>query len=254
MARHINWRLFAVLWAASVLTSAAVIPYIIALGVLNTARLPISLGTAVALQIAQSAVLFAVLVFVGLLLARATGLGAPFLEAWLGAEKRKSIGPALGSAAALGASAGLVIFVLDRFLFLLVTDPITAAQASPPLWARMLASLYGGVAEEVAMRLFLMTLLVWISWKVRAAPDGGPTAAGVWIAIVLVAAVFGLGHLPVTAQIMDVTPWVVVRALALNGVGGVLFGWLYWRHGLESAMAAHFSTDVALHVLLPGLL
>ncbi len=47
------------------------------------------------------------------------------------------------------------------------------------------------------------------------------------------------------------SPAVVARALVLNGVGGVVFGWLYWRRGLLAAMVAHFSADVVLHVLAP---
>jgi len=60
---------------------------------------------------------------------------------------------------------------------------------------------------------------------------------------------FGLGHLPATANILPLTPLVITRAVVLNGVGGVIFGWLYWKRGLESAMVAHFSADLILHVL-----
>jgi hypothetical protein len=35
----------------------------------------------------------------------------------------------------------------------------------------------------------------------------------------------------------------------LNGIGGIVFGWLYWRNGLESAMTAHFSADIVVHVM-----
>jgi len=37
----------------------------------------------------------------------------------------------------------------------------------------------------------------------------------------------------------------------LNGLGGLAFGWLYWKQGLESAMIAHFSADIVLHVITP---
>jgi hypothetical protein len=33
-----------------------------------------------------------------------------------------------------------------------------------------------------------------------------------------------------------------------------VYGWLYWRRGLLSAMVAHFATDVVLHGLTPALL
>lgn len=35
----------------------------------------------------------------------------------------------------------------------------------------------------------------------------------------------------------------------LLNLSGILFGWLYCKHGLESAMVAHLSLDVVLHVV-----
>ena len=44
---------------------------------------------------------------------------------------------------------------------------------------------------------------------------------------------------------------VVLRTLLLNGIAGVVFGWLYWKRGLEMAMLSHFSADIVLHVIAP---
>ena len=44
----------------------------------------------------------------------------------------------------------------------------------------------------------------------------------------------------------------VVRALVLNGVAGVAFGYLYWRHGLEAAMLGHMSAHVVMQI--PGVM
>jgi len=38
-----------------------------------------------------------------------------------------------------------------------------------------------------------------------------------------------------------------------NTIGGVVFGWLYWKHGLEHAMLAHFGADIIVHVVAPVL-
>jgi membrane protease YdiL (CAAX protease family) len=71
-----------------------------------------------------------------------------------------------------------------------------------------------------------------------------------WIAIVVIAVVFGLSHLPGTAAIgLPLDALVVTRAIILNSIAGVACGWLYWRRGLESAMLSHFSADIVLHVL-----
>jgi membrane protease YdiL (CAAX protease family) len=41
----------------------------------------------------------------------------------------------------------------------------------------------------------------------------------------------------------------VARAVVLNGLAGIAFGYLYWTRGLESAMLSHFSADIILHVI-----
>jgi hypothetical protein len=46
-------------------------------------------------------------------------------------------------------------------------------------------------------------------------------------------------------------PLFITRALVLNGLGGLAFGWLYWKQRLESVMMAHFSADIVLHVITP---
>ena len=80
--------------------------------------------------------------------------------------------------------------------------------------------------------------------------DGRPTIAVLWIANVLAAVLFGLGHLPATAALFPLTPLVITRAVVLNGLLGIAFGYLYMTRGLESAMISHFSADIVLHVLL----
>lgn len=117
-----------------------------------------------------------------------------------------------------------------------------------PLWQRFLVCFYGGINEDIYLRLFLMTALLWLGTKLTKREM--PTPVAVWVAIVAVSVIFGLGHLPMTAKFTPITP-VVVRAIVLNGVAGALFGWLYWRKGLGAAIVAHFATDIVLHVFLP---
>lgn len=73
-----------------------------------------------------------------------------------------------------------------------------------------------------------------------------------WTANILFAILFGLAHLPLASQIgMPLDVVVVIRTILLNGIAGVVFGWLYWSFGLESAMLAHFSIDVVMHSFIP---
>jgi membrane protease YdiL (CAAX protease family) len=105
------------------------------------------------------------------------------------------------------------------------------------------------------MRLFFMTFILWLISKViRPKTKAIETPVLMWSAIIAAALIFGLGHLPITASLTALTPLVVLRALLLNGVGGMVFGWLFWKKGLESAIIAHFSADIILHVIYPLLL
>ena len=119
-----------------------------------------------------------------------------------------------------------------------------------PVWQRFLASFYGGITEEIIMRLFLMSSLVWIGLKFSKRTEN-PHPIFVWIAIILAAVIFGLGHLPVTATLTELTPIVITRGILLNGIGGIIFGWLFWKKGLEAAIIAHFTTDIMILIILP---
>jgi membrane protease YdiL (CAAX protease family) len=156
----------------------------------------------------------------------------------------------LGISIGMGVLAGILI-ILFSFLFTSASTVLLSAEISVPLWKGFLASFYGGIGEEILLRLFLMTLIVWIFFKIKKTADGKPTTIGIWLAIIISAIIFGLGHLPITGTITTITPLIVARAVILNGIGGIIFGWLYWKKGLESAMISHFSADIILHVIYP---
>jgi membrane protease YdiL (CAAX protease family) len=248
MQTKINKRLFINLLVASTLTTLMVLPYTLTL--LKPMNLTITPVILVA-QVFQSIILFGLAIFFGLKLAAKIGFGLPLLETVLSGKKLPSkITTILGLPTILGALAALLIIVVS-FLFGGLSLDFLKAQMAVPLWMSFLASFYGGIAEEILLRLFLMSFFVWITWKIKRTERGLPTAVGVWLAIVLSAVIFGLGHLPVTSGITAITAAVVWRAIILNGIGGVIFGWLFWKKGLEAAMISHFSADIVLHVMVP---
>lgn len=114
----------------------------------------------------------------------------------------------------------------------------------------LLASLYGAIDEEVLLRLGVMTFLAWALARLSGHKPALATLL-MWVSIVGAALLFGAGHLPAVAALTPLTAIVVARTVLLNGLGGVLYGWLYWRYGLAMAMVAHGGTDVVLHVLAP---
>jgi membrane protease YdiL (CAAX protease family) len=114
----------------------------------------------------------------------------------------------------------------------------------------LLASFFGGIDEEIELRLFALSLLVWLGGFIFRKPDGRPTATAFWMANIIAALLFGLGHLPAYSLLAPLTLVIVARAVVLNGLLGLAFGYLYWTRGLESAMLSHFCADLLLHVIL----
>jgi membrane protease YdiL (CAAX protease family) len=247
MKNLINWKLFFILLILCVIASMLVLPYSLALTSNKIEITPLILF----LTLIQNLVLFAVATFFGLFLSKRVGLGLPILQGILeGKNQTKELKSLLVPSIGLGVLAGILI-TLFSIPFNKLTPELQLLNVSIPAWKAFLASFYGGIAEEVLLRLFLISLFVWIIFKIKKSKDGGPTVFGIWLSIVLAAIIFGLGHLPATAQITTLTGIVIIRAIALNGVGGIIFGWLYWKKGLESAMIAHFSADIVLHIITP---
>jgi len=252
-----NWKVFLTLWVASILGILAVLPYTLALqaSLLKTITATVPLGVLITAQIIQSVVLFGVTTALGLILARRIGLGVPLLEKYFAGEKiADQVRPFLLPVILFGVIGGLVIYGLDTFVFMpaLQTELIQGggaggSQTTP--WQGLLASFYGGIDEEILLRLFLMSLLAWLGSFISHTAEGRPTSAVLWMANIIAAVLFGLGHLPATAAIMTITPLVVVRAIVLNGLLGVGFGYFYSKYGLESAILSHFSADIILHVV-----
>ena len=114
-------------------------------------------------------------------------------------------------------------------------------------WKGLLASFYGGITEEIFLRLFFMTLVVWIIWKIVFKSHMKSPAYTFWIAILAAAVIFAIGHLPGVSGIWPLTTVVAVRVITLNGLAGIVFGYLYWKWGLEYAMLSHFCADIVLH-------
>jgi membrane protease YdiL (CAAX protease family) len=261
--RPFNWKLFLILWVATLVAVAAVLPYTFTSqsGTLaaSLAQLTIPLWVVIVVQIGQNMVLFALASGVGLLLACRIGLGLPFLEGWLNGRPIWQRLPRVAALAVpVGAIGGALIIAIDKWVFsprlkvlLAASGAPASATAAPPAWQGLLASFYGGIAEEVLLRLLVLTLLAWLGSLISHDAHDRPTLAVLWIANVLAAVLFGLGHLPGTAAAgIPLTALVVVRAVVLNGLLGIAFGWLYWTRGLESAIIGHFSADLILHVLL----
>lgn len=239
-----NRKLFLILFITCMVTGLMVMPFTFAL-----IELPeeISLSLIVFAQMVQLAVLLAAACLGGIFFAKKIEFpGMPVLENLIEGKKQK-IAPMIKEAVFWGVLGGGIV-VLLCIPFWDMSVALLKEEMNVALWKSFFACFYGGTTEEVLFRLFLMSGLVWIFRKCKL------KNAGVWLAIIIIGVIFGLGHLGITGGMTSITSAVILRAVLLNGSLSIIYGVLYWKRGLESAMTAHFSTDIVLHVLIPHII
>ena len=107
------------------------------------------------------------------------------------------------------------------------------------------AVLYGGIMEEILMRLLLMSLIAFLLWKLLGRKQISAPSWTLIAANLITALVFAAGHLPAALVFFgELTPTLLLRCFLLNGLAGLLFGWLYRRYGLSYAMLCHMGSHL----------
>ena len=135
---------------------------------------------------------------------------------------------------------GLLLILPDLLFFGKYSEAIMNSYAAKPTVPYIIgAILYGGVIEEVMLRLFWMSLIAFILWKLFARREEKPTTAILIASNIIAALLFAAGHLPATLMMIGNSPLIIFRCFLLNGAFGLLFGYLYRKHGLRYAMLAH---------------
>ena len=248
------WRIFWVLLFLSVVGMAGILPLIFALyrKLIAAGPLPMPLPILIAVQLMQTALLFAALIALGLKVAPKVGIEMPILRRWLYRSENSLPNGAFVRPLLTGVVAG-ALSLLIYYTFFLSRIPAwpVAAEAALPVWKRLLACVYGAINEEVLARLFALSLVLWGLRKIarQRSPQTSPRIF--WIGNVIIGVLFVLGHLPSAKVIMPITPLLLIALFSINGLVSLMCGYLCWKRGLEAAMLAHFSTDFVLHVIGP---
>lgn len=248
--KGLDWREWALLTMAGTLAGLADIPALWSQVEPMIRAQGVGIPAFLAIQFAQSAVQVAIIVAIGLFFARRAGLGAPILEGRLAGDK---VSPQLNSillpSIVLGVTGGVVAIALDRFVFMPLLPGFSTIITRIGSWQGIAASFYGGILEELEMRLLVLSVVAWLSGKLSHTTQGTPSRVALWIATIVAAIVFAQGHLSATSLSVAITPLVIARSLVLNGGLGLLYGYIYTRRGLEAAMLTHFSTDIVVHFI-----
>jgi hypothetical protein len=197
----------------------------------------------------QPAILLAIAVLIGTALAQKVGLSSPVAEALAGGRNAMQAFRPQWVPGLLGGIAGGIAIVAIALIWkpLLPPDVVTRVAELGDLLPVPTRILYGGFVEELLLRWGLMTLLVWIPWRVFQNRDEVPKPLYVVSAMLISTLVFAIGHLPIASMLVQkLTIPLTSYVIAANSVFGLIAGFLYWKKGLESAMLAHMLTHVVL--------
>ena len=256
MAMTAKKRLFLILWAAGM---TGVLSFLLVDLEALIALVPVSEEQRQAMppwfviklaSVVQPGVLTTIAVLVGLWLAPKVELHAPASEAL--AERREfwiELRPQVVPGIITGIFSGIAIAGSWAIARPFVSDEFAArAEGFNKVMPGAVRFLYGGLTEEVLLRWGVMTLFVWVLWRLVGKRTERP-AGWIFVASILASALlFGVGHLPVASLLAggELTLPLSIYIIAANSLFGIVAGLLYWKRGLESAMIAHIFAHIVL--------
>lgn len=194
------------------------------------------------LMLINPSIMVLIAVIIGTLLYKKANLSLPIISSFF--DKKNTVNfqeiikyGVIGGLLA-GVLIGITILIFTPYLPQKFTELAESLKLSLPT-----RFLYGGITEEILMRFGLMTFIVWLLKQITKKLN----STVYWIAITIASIVFALGHFPVVYNIISNPPTaLLVYVLIGNSIGGLIFGWLYYKKGLESAFIAHIFTHICM--------
>lgn len=175
---------------------------------------------------------------------RPLGLGTPLNLAAFSRETRPLLGRGWWMAPVLGVALALLVAGVDLVFFRGATiHDLPDLDSHPSLGARILIVLFGTLFEELAFRVVLATLAAWLTYVVLSRFLAQPRTHAQWVGIVAGAVASGVLH----------SGSGLTHVVALNVVTNAVYGWLYWRRGLEVALLTHMVVTACLYIGVPAL-
>lgn len=192
--------------------------------------------------------LLIVTVIIGTILYDKVNLKVPIIEKWIGIDSGESrLNEIIKYGITGGVISGILISLVAFIFYPILPDEFIelGEKFKPTLAARFL---YAGITEEILVRFGFMTFIVWICSKVTR----GTKPKIYWIGIFIATIIFALGHFPVAYSVVENPSSLLLTYILIgNSIGGIIFGWLYWKKGLESAFIAHIFAHVIMVLAEP---
>jgi membrane protease YdiL (CAAX protease family) len=171
------------------------------------------------------------------------GLGTPLNSALFSDRDRNKFVKSVWQFILVGIATAGAIIGLDQLLFAGVSRQVIRALGAQPVLVRCAIIVFAAISEELIYRLGVSTLIAWLAALALSRVGPVQKTIAIWIGIVVAAVLFGLAHV---ANLPN-APHPFLRALSLNGVAGIVLGWLYWKRGLEAAIVAHLSANAFIY-------
>lgn len=153
---------------------------------------------------------------------------------------------------------GLVVGLLLLAVIRLAIEPVLPAigtriamAGALPVWRRLVIIFVAAVLEELVFRLLLLSAIVGLVLRLRRQTSLVPTAGTVWTANTLAAFAFAAVHLSSWSVAAPDTGNVAMAVLTLNGIAGLVIGYVFATRGIAAAMWTHAGGDWAIQLLGP---
>ena len=198
------------------------------------------------LVLVNPTILLLITTIIGTLLFDKVALTVPTITSFLKSEKSQtSIVEQLKFGIILGLLTGFIISIITIIFKILIPHEFLALNNKVTITpiARLA---YGGFTEEILLRYGVMTLMVWIIFKITKRLNN----LTYWLGILIASLLFALGHFPVAfSAVTNPSMYLLTYILIGNSIAGIIFGWIYWKKGLESAFVAHIFAHILMILL-----
>jgi membrane protease YdiL (CAAX protease family) len=235
----------AVLAGTFALIAAVAVPFMLEIVPADAQKeLPLPIPIFALILAIQSWIVYGLLGWAGLRLARQRGLEpAPLLTFFWTGRRPARIWSRLGLAFGGGLLCGMALVVFVAIIHRLAPKTLPERLHPSSIRIALIASAGASLGEEILFRLFLLSAFVRILSHSR---------SNTILAVLGSAILFGLAHAPAMAflfgglQSVPTLAWMWL--IVLNGLVGVVCGFSFLKIGFGGAALAHFGTDLVWHV------